>query len=130
MQLLGGTRRAGHGAYGEPDQARHRPAVEEGVQDRVPETALGVVVLDGEQTAGVLGGLAQGLDVDGLDRVQVDHPHLDALAIQHVGGGQRLLHGHPGGHDGQPVPAGEPQHLAAADRELVVGAVDDRGVAA
>ncbi len=51
----------------------------------------------------LLGGLAQGATVDGLDRVQVDHPDRDALAAERLGGGQRLVDGDARGDDGQPV---------------------------
>src|SRR5439155_11110081 len=100
------------------------PPVEERVQDGVAEAALLVVVLDGDQASGVLGGAAQGAPVDGLDRVQIDDAGLDAVPVQRVGGGQRLGHGDARRDEGQPVVRGGAQHLAAADGELLVGAVD------
>lgn len=88
-----------------------------------------MVVLDGEDATGAFGGLAQGAAVDGLDRVEIDHPDLDALAVQHVGGLDRLVDGDPCRDDRQPVGVRGAQHLAAADRELLGGAVEDGHVA-
>ena len=132
VQLLLGRGRAGHRTDGEAHQAGHGPAVEEGVEDRVAEAALLVVVLDGQQTAGrprrPRAGCARST---GLTEYRSIDPDRDALAVQRVGGLQRLVHGRrrPRRRSAGRASGGA-QHLAAADRELLVGAVEHRALAA
>lgn len=89
-----------------------------------------MVVLHGHQAAGLLGGPAQGVPVDGLDRVQVDHPYRDALPRQRVRGGQGLGHRDARRQQRHAVPFRGTQDLAAADGELLAGAVDHGALAA
>ena len=65
-------------------------------QHRLADAALGPVVLDGDDRAGLLGGLDQRPGVDRLDRVEVDDPGRDAAAGELLGGGQRFVQGDAG----------------------------------
>src|SRR5262245_15057859 len=91
--------------------------VGQGLDDGAAEAAGDLVVLDGEDAAGLAGGAGQELDVDGLDGVDVDDAGADAVGGQHrrrLDGG---ADGAAGGDDGQ-ILALDQGH-ALAELELV-----------
>ncbi len=97
----------------------------------IADAALGPVVLDGDDRAGVGGRLADGLLVDGLDRVEVDHPGGNALSAELFGRLERLVERDAGPDQGHLILVGGAQDARAADLEPVVGPVDrGRGAAA
>ena len=69
------------------------------LEDRVAEAALGRVVLDGDDRAAVARGGADGLGVDRLDRVGVEHPRVDAALGEPLGGLDRLVERDAAGDD-------------------------------
>ena len=130
-ELFGWFGGGGHGVDGQLDDRGQRQAARgERVEDGVAETALGPVVLGRDKAAGFVGGVPQRGGVDGLDRIRVDDAGGDALVSERVRGGERLVHGDARGHNGDLVAGRGAQHVAAADRELLVATVDDRGLAA
>ena len=73
-----------------------------------PDTALGVVVLDGDQAARLLGGgLQERLGVHRLDRVEVDDAHGDALLRPSRSAAARLVDGDSGRDERHPVARSE-----------------------
>ena len=73
-----------------------RAALRERGQHRLAEAALGSVVLDGDDRHPDAG---EGVAVDRLDRVAVDHARGDALLGERVGGAERLVQRDPRGDD-------------------------------
>ena len=69
---------------------------------------------------------AQRLDVERLDRVEIDHPRLDPVLRERVGRLERLVHGDPRPDDRDVVTLAD--RPRAADLELLVRSVDDRRV--
>src|SRR5438067_3355214 len=82
------------------------------------QPSLGVLVVgDDRRPAGGGDGRGQRGGVDGLDRVQVDHPGADALLPQLVGRGEAGVQGDPGADQGHLVVVGRTERLGAAHRE-------------
>ena len=95
------------------------PAAGEGVEDGAAQPTLGMVVLDQDETSfrgG--GGRDEGVDIDGLDRIQVDDAGPDAVAGQLLGRGQAFVQGDPGTDQGHVVLGGGSHRLGAPDRQL------------
>ena len=126
-QQLGRRPRARHADDREPLDRRMLVQPGERREHGLAQAALGPVILDGQDRAGRGGSLAQAFHVDRLHGVAVDHAGRDSLGLEGVGGRQCLDHRDPGAHDRDVVVIGGAQHAAAADRELLVGPVDDRG---
>ncbi len=102
---LGGRAGAGQPAHREVDDAARVRVVGERLEHGAGDAALGVVVLDDEQAPVCpRRGLAQGADVDRLDRVQVDDPAPHPLRGEAVGGGEAVVQGDPGADQRQRRP--------------------------
>jgi hypothetical protein len=99
-------------------------------QHCIAEAALEEMVFDGDDPAGRLRGGLQRVRVDRLDRVGVDHACADSFFVERCSGFECLVNGDSDADDRDVVVVGRPDHLAAADFELVVRAVDDRRVRA
>ena len=94
---LGALARPGQFVDRKLDHPRAVGTVGERAEDRFADPALGSVILDDDQPAA--GGdrrLRKRVVVDRLDRVQVDHAGVDAVAGELIGGLDRLMQCHPG----------------------------------
>ena len=98
----------------------------EHVEHRVADAALRPVILDGDDRPGLASGGANGLRVDRLDGIQVDHPRADAFRGQLLRGGQRLVQRDAGADDRHDVVIGPAHDAAATDVERLAGLVEDR----
>ena len=103
--------------------------VGQGCQDRLPKAAFGPVVLDRHDPTSLTSRRGDRRRVDGLDRIEVDDSGGDPVSAQASGGGDRLMESDASADQGDHVGGAGPDDLAATDRERLVGAVDDRGLA-
>ena len=90
--------------------------------DRLAQTADDGVLLHGDDLAAVLGGGEHQLLVQRLDGAHIDDPGMDALGLQRFACLNGLVDHQAGGDDGHI--GAVLQHLALADLELVVLAVE------
>ncbi len=71
----------------------------QGRQDRLADTAGGIMVFHGDEALGGFGGRKQGGRVHRLDAVEVDDPDVDAFLLQGFVGGQGFKQGDAGADD-------------------------------
>ena len=105
-----GVARTRHGADRQLDHDRVRLLLGQGVEHRVADAALGPMILDGHDRAGLTCRFADRLRVDGLDGIEVDDPRRDPLARQGLGGRDRLVERDAGADQGHRVAIGLPNH--------------------
>ena len=91
---------------------RAYPAAGKGFEDGGSQAALGMMVLDQDQSTGFLCGLLERRAVDRLERIEIDDPGRDAIVAEGVGGGQALVQGNSGTDEGYLVFGAERSTLA------------------
>ena len=83
------------------------------------ESALGVVVFDEDDPAGLACRGGEGGGVYRLDGVKVDDPRRDALIAQRLGRSDAIVQGDAGPDEGDLIGWRGAQHFAATDGELL-----------
>lgn len=122
LELLGVGRRD----LGAGDTLGGRVKVVEGVlhgecEDLGADAESRVSRLDDHQTVGLLDGLDNGLEVEGLDGAQVEDLGLDAVVLLEVlGGDEGLAHAARHGDDGQVLAGALDLGLAEGDDEVAL----------
>src|SRR5918999_3397050 len=95
QQLVGGSG-SGHDLHSELTHAAGLSRLRERAEHGLAEPALGPVVLGSDHRARLRGCAGERRGVHGLDRVEVDHAGLDAVAGELLGGAERLVERHAG----------------------------------
>ena len=87
----------------EPADPRLNAFVGEGCQDRLSKAALGPVILDRHDPAGLASRRGDRRRVDRLDRVEIDDAGRDPVGGEAVRGRDRLVEGDAGADQGEDV---------------------------
>ena len=99
----------------------------QGLEHGGSDASLRVVVLDHDEPAlGDPRRFAQRLHVDGLDRVQVDHPRGNLFRRERIRRGEAAVQGHARADQRDLVPGALPHDSGPAHLEGLVGAVERR----
>src|ERR1700730_5858678 len=93
-----------------------------------PETAINRMILDYDQGSCLSCRPGEGLFVEGLDRVGIDHPHMNTLSPQAVMRGEPRSQRDSRCDDRNPIGRRGSPGLAAADGKFLVIVIDHGGL--
>jgi len=96
--------------------------------DSIAQTAFGVVVFNGDdEVVGLLRGFAEEIFGERFDAVGVNYGNSGPFVLEGVGCFEGFEQGCAGSDDSNFVPGGLAENFCAADGELLVVVINDRG---